>query len=1732
MKKIIEMILSKKKVIALALAAVMLVSSIFIFPIRRNDNRGHSTLLLDTQTALAAERTFDAVGVTRNEEAAAAPLLLPIDEILSGQTQRDGYILAPTLFELDGIDPASAFVLQIPADYGTRAPAISIDGQAPPDITREADDTFVVTPAISLTPNSVYVFRLTRDGEPDITWAFQTARRFEITSTLPRNQSANVPVRTGIEITFPFGDAPDIEDYFGIYPRVSGSFTSRDSTAIFVPAQPLLYGQIYTVTISAGVSAPNTGDVIPTDYTFSFETAPATPSSKERASRVHFFERHIEFPSFAAPSVDFWHSHDENGGRQTINMTVYRIADRATAIAATNRLTEIPHWSQISQANRFVNTSDLRRVYSSRFNARQGDVWGRQETFAMQDSLSPGFYVLNAAVDGSNDQVIIQITNLAVQLIADDNKTLVWANDMTTGLPAIGAEVYDPITNKAYETSEYGIAVVERMLSTGEYLIVTAADGNESVVFAQSSGFQSFHHHWRHWDDWGWSNWDWSPRQPSRQAENNDYWTVLQLDRTLFQRSDTVSLWGFVRNRHHDEPIPYVTAVLTEHAWWHDTERDTLYTQNIPITDGAYSGEIRLPHLDPGFYELAIFHHDIALSSMFFDVKDYVKPPYQLTVSADQTAIFAGEGVTFTVGAEFFEGTSVPDLDISYVTHSWGLSVQGDGNMNEAYTNLDGVVEVRVTPIAETGTAQDPVQEERQLHFMADATLPEIGWVHEEASVRVFINDIVVRPQAMRTGRDASLTVNVHDITLDRINDGTAEYWGDFLCEPTAGQAISVEIFEVYWERMRDGSRYDHITRQVVSWYRYERRERSLERFELTTDAAGIAEKSFQVPDRHNVSYQARLTTTDGNGRTIRHQVFLGCDFTRFHENAGDEHPFLYGANDGGYDIGDEVELTIMRGTEPVTQGNVLFVVVQNGILSYHIGANPLTFTFGAQHVPNAQVFAYHFNGHTYTAGGAMSQQLLFNTTSRNLTVNVSACEEAYRPGDTATVSVTVTDEDGNPRAATVNLSLVDEALFALMDYTVDTLAMLYGSVNDRLRFSIATHRTFVSDGIEEEDDSETFTRWSTMEDSAPVAEAAESYGGVGGGDAARVRERFEDTAMFASLHTNEQGEAEFTFPLPDNITAWRMTVSAISDDLYAGNSVGALRVTQPMFVHYALNDTFLVGDTPYIGVNAYGTSFSGGEQITFEVWRESVPSDIRRATGASFERVNIPLWEMAEEGFGELVIRATADNGYSDALRHSYQVLNSHRHVDAAVFYDDITPDTVFDVTAGGLTNITFTDQGRGQFLNDLLRLRRTWHSGARIEGLVARREATRLIQLHFSDVELFGEAGDFDITDYQTENGGIAILPYAYDDLQTTVALLPFILDDVNLPALRGYLYTIYTESATENRIIALYGLALLGEPVLLDLRNYALLPDLSVQDAAYVALGLAALGEIQPARDLFDSRIAPHIQSIAPYYRVNAGGNRAEILGATSITALLAAQLGLPESFGLHAYATRHRPDELLTDIEQLTFISHEIEHHTNEAASITYTLFGERVTRDLDRHGFTLRIPARSMHEFNLISVSGDVGAVSVVRTPPEDMTVLENDITVRRTFFRAGTNVSPDSFEQGDLVRVQITIDYSAAAISGSYVITDFLPAGLVHVENSPRFGDSLQPPGWRTHVTSEGQRITFFVWNGRFDRVHTYYYYARVVTPGTFRAEGTLVQSLGAREYLVVGEDAVLMINP
>ncbi|MHC4717638.1 MAG: alpha-2-macroglobulin family protein, partial [Planctomycetota bacterium] len=81
-------------------------------------------------------------------------------------------------------------------------------------------------------------------------------------------------------------------------------------------------------------------------------------------------------------------------------------------------------------------------------------------------------------------------------------------------------------------------------------------------------------------------------------------------------------------------------------------------------------------------------------------------------------------------------------------------------------------------------------------------------------------------------------------------------------------------------------------------------------------------------------------------------------------------------------------------------------------------------------------------------------------------------------------------------------------------------------------------------------------------------------------GDSARLRTYFPETMLWRpQVITDESGRAELSIPLPDSITTWRVSGSAVSKVGRLGRVAGSVRVFQPFFVDVNAPLSLTAGD-------------------------------------------------------------------------------------------------------------------------------------------------------------------------------------------------------------------------------------------------------------------------------------------------------------------------------------------------------------------------------------------------------------------------------------------------------------------------------------------------------------------------------------------------------------------------
>ena len=184
----------------------------------------------------------------------------------------------------------------------------------------------------------------------------------------------------------------------------------------------------------------------------------------------------------------------------------------------------------------------------------------------------------------------------------------------------------------------------------------------------------------------------------------------------------------------------------------------------------------------------------------------------------------------------------------------------------------------------------------------------------------------------------------------------------------------------------------------------------------------------------------------------------------------------------------------------------------------------------------------------------------------RRLSVAVTTDKERYQPGQPMKVFVEVKDSQGRPSAADLSVGVVDEAIYALSQELHP----------DPVRFFHPTRRHGVLRSGS--------TDWSfhdLLRRQRPVWSLKQTKrGDFKADDDDKVRQNFKDTAHWLPfVAAGRDGRASVDLVLPDNLTAWRATATAITADTKVGVGRSSKPSSKPLQVALTLPRTLSVGE-------------------------------------------------------------------------------------------------------------------------------------------------------------------------------------------------------------------------------------------------------------------------------------------------------------------------------------------------------------------------------------------------------------------------------------------------------------------------------------------------------------------------------------------------------------------------
>lgn len=1624
--------------------------------------------------------------------------------------------------EVDGdagaaeVAPDGAFLLHTQADLTAEETASLLAADPPVALRVAALDagTFRVKPADDLEPATLLKLTMHQrpGGRPLASWGFQVAAPLRMVSSVPADGAADVPLDTGIELTFSHDAVTGVEHNLAINPEVDGTFEVHRRSVVFVPAEPLAPGTLYSVTIAAGLTAGDQATTV--TLGFAFETTAEDPG--EQLAGVTLTRRLWQFPVGESPALTVYPTGGtiDEGATQSARVGVHRLPDRDTYIASLHEVTDIPDWAWRTRDSASVETSAYPtvQVFEAEFRA-----FGFNGVLLIEfpEPLDRGYYLVDIDVGETTSQAWLQVTNVAAYAAVSDTATLVWVHDLSTGAPLAGAAVSLASSDPIGKTDSDGVLVGPapglvtsrrypwglRYETRGEIVIITDAD--EAVVpigtgLQGESGKGFF--------------------EVGLGGPDAAYWHYLYTDRSLYRPTDSVHFWGIARPREGPVPEKLDAVIHGGEYMGYMGEPTEVGRAQVSVSDtGTYLGELTFEGATAGFYNLEILDGETVLETSYVEIRDFRTPAYGIALRAEPAVAFAFEPITVTAVANFFEGSPAPGVQMAFDPPLGGVY----STSPESRTGPDGQA-LAVYPKASAGSPVHGNYEWRSMSVRPPNA--EAGDISAYAQTIVFAAEVAVTVSDHEDPSNADTRVisgTVQEVNL--LDRDAARPPEDFFGEGVEDVPVEGEIVRITWEREQIGESYDPITKKVIPEYQYNEVRKPLDSFTTTTDANGRF--TNEIPVEKDASYEVKIRAKDAAGRqvSIDHWMYNGSPYQptdRLVLVDADPPPNAANGVQRTYSEGEDVMLRLERpGIDMDPETPALFYRAVSGIRSAEVpGTHSYQFGFGEEDIPNVNVVGVMFDGRTYQEAespyvAAVNQEPL------RLTVQVDPEDASYQPGDEAILNVLVKDADDVGARAEVLLSAVDAAVVQVQGGGGPS--NILGELYERLATGVIT----------------TYT-------SHVPADARMGAEGGGGGD---VRSDFEDTALFTSVKTDDDGRATVTMPLPDNLTSWTIAALAVSPGLRAGEGHGTVPVSLPAFLDITSNETYLVGDKPDVRLRAFGSALSPGDPVEFSLEAPTLLDDAESLEGEAFAPAWVPLGTLVEGTHtitGSLEVRTSSGSErLEDAVQRSLQVVSSRtRAVESSTTY--LAEGESLDLPSGtppGQT-LTLTDAGRGRYLSGVERL--ALSSGDRADQAAARQAAQALLDAYFGRAPVDDPIHP---TLYQTSEGGVALFPYADEDLDVSAWSAIAAPDVFGRAGLVAYLTRVADdpEETFERQLTALAGLAALGQPVLTSLLTAAPAgADLTPAEAVSAGLAYAAAGDAGRAGAIYAQLVSEHGQRLGDKARIEVSSGREEVLEATARAAALGAQLGDPYAPLFYAYVEDNPPTESVTDLEAVTFLQAWLPRTEPNASAAEVTLDGRSQTVQLESGD---SITFTGFREAAVTAQEGLVGATLTGFAAMEATSDLSGGPTITRTLrveVPDGDTDADGELEvvEGDRVIVTLKVNLGTDPVDGCYAITDVAPSGLVPV--TPAFDPTQYYEDERPlPYAIDGQRVSYCAWRPTKDgertsspsslsTATTFWYTARVLATGTYSVGPPMIQAQAAPELIGFGEPTTVTIEP
>ena len=663
-----------------------------------------------------------------------------------------------------------------------------------------------------------------------------------------------------------------------------------------------------------------------------------------------------------------------------------------------------------------------------------------------------------------------------------------------------------------------------------------------------------------------------------------DVTSYIYTDRPIYRPAQSVFFKGILRqwtSRGYTLIDSKTVNVTIE-----DPNGGKVFEKELPLSDrGTFSGQLDMGEEAPlGSYNITASIGKVSASG-YFEVQEYKKPEFKVTVKVPQQFVSVGEKVRFTINANYFFGAPVTNAEVHYYVyrqryyHWWwdndsdefddaaGPGNEGDDEEESGYYGADLVTE---------GDAALNTRGDAYVDFEVPAPDPKEEWDYSYR-LEAQVTDASRREMQGAASFIGTRGKSVADAYPERylyyqgdparIRVKTADYAGKPVSEK-----VTLKFIEQTWEKQSKWEENEGYKYEVVNYILH---ERELATGEVNTDNEGNATYDFTVPSPGSI-YVKTIITENGKEVVNRGGSFWAPDkmgqWADFSYQDYDEKSIKLVPDKKSYRPGETAHVLAML---PTDQAHLLVTTQLSEVLSVRqidaVGRSividvPIEKTYA----PNVYLdVSFVKNSDMYN----QSQIIGVPARDKMLKLDIVPNQSEFKPREVASYTILARNDDGSPAANTeVSLGIVDEAIYSIAAETAGNIKReFYGRRYNEVQTTLAIHYTFTGYGGEKPADLAKNKSAYQLADFKNDSSYAETT----------IRKEFKDTAFWQpDVVTGGDGKATVSFKLPDNLTTWRATARGVTADTRVGSAVQKTIARKDVIMRLEMPRFLTEGDT------------------------------------------------------------------------------------------------------------------------------------------------------------------------------------------------------------------------------------------------------------------------------------------------------------------------------------------------------------------------------------------------------------------------------------------------------------------------------------------------------------------------------------------------------------------------